>query len=178
MKKNIQLGFGIIEVLISAMIIVMIVGSAIGLSREILKSNILASERVTAYNLAREELELVRAARDTAGIDGEVNAWDIYLNCGAGNLCYLTRDINNSDKWVYKNGNEIKEIDGIKYNRSFQISKIPAGESINTINELADPGNANNYNLRDDIWVIKSNVTWNGHTVSASTIFTNWKPQV
>jgi type II secretory pathway pseudopilin PulG len=176
--KNKELGFGIIEVLISAMIIVMIVGSAIGLSREILKSNILASERVTAYNLAREELELARAARDTAGIDTDVNAWDVYLNCGENNECYLTKDVNNTDRWIYKTGNEIKDIDGIKYNRSFKISKIPAGESINTINELADPENANGYNLRDDIWVIKSEVTWNGHTVSASSIFTNWKPQV
>jgi len=175
--KNNQFGFGIIEVLISAMIIVLIVGSAIGLSREILKSNILASERVTAYNLAREELELARAARDTASIDNEVNAWDIYLGCSTGNQCYLTKDIN-TNRWIYKAGTEIKNIDGVAYSRSFKVSKIPNGESINTINELADPTNTGNYNLQDDIWVINSEVIWNGHTVSASTIFTNWKPQV
>ncbi len=74
-------GFGILEVLIASMILIVVVGSAVALGHASLRSSALAAEKTAAYNLAQEGIEQVRNIRDTAWVDQQSDTdWSSGLN--------------------------------------------------------------------------------------------------
>ena len=70
-KMKYQKGFGILEVMISSMILVTVVGAVVALGSASVRGGLSASDKTTAYNLVQECLETARAVRDTAWIDGD-----------------------------------------------------------------------------------------------------------
>jgi len=180
--RNSEKGFGIVEVLISAMLIVLIAGSAMSLSREIIKRNLVASQRVTAFNLAREYLEIARNARDTAVIDGTISTsgWDYYFNpngdCVGDVECIFS---NSSGKWQAQSGKETKTVDNVEYTRIFRLYAVP-NQSLDQFKLYADPLNQySSGSFSNQIWQIKVIISWNGvNTLDAETILTNWSPEV
>ncbi len=177
-KQKIQLGFGIIEVLISAIIIIMIVGGSVTLVRSMIKKNISSSERVQAYNLAREGLEIARAARDTAWIDEDVNAWCYYLDgCTIDDMNTGSQSVllkNSDDRYSMDNGvtEEIVTINDVNFIRTYDI------EPLNNIPSAADGVTISGDEARN----VTVKITWGGddnndNTIQASTLLTDWKPE-
>jgi type II secretory pathway pseudopilin PulG len=176
MKKNsLHNGFGIIEVLISAMILMVVVGSAVGLSRAMIRRNIISSQRVQGYNLLREGLEMGRVYRDTVWIDQQANEWnDNFPDFDT----YFIFQINPDDTIDFSNQeSEIIEKDDVKYTRKFEFKKI---KNTDELNNLINDGlyDGSEYDLEDEIVVLNVAVSWDDKVVEASTILTNWKPQI
>lgn len=177
-NQQTQRGFGIIEVMVSAIIIIIIVGGSVTLIRSMIKKNIASSERIQAYNLAREGLEIARAARDTAWIDQAVNAWCYYLDgCTLDDMNVSSQSVltkNSDGKYIMDDGTteEIVTIDGVNFIRTYNIEplnnipsiaagiEVPADVTRNVTVKVSWGGDSNNENM-----------------IQASTLLTDWKPQ-
>ncbi len=79
MKNIKRQGFGLLEVVISSVILVTIVGAVVALGAASVRGGLTASDKTMAYNLVQEGLEKVRALRDKSETDGVNNSWDAYL---------------------------------------------------------------------------------------------------
>lgn len=66
-------GFGIIEVLISGVIIIIVLGALVILARNAINNSQYVQERSQAVNLAQEGIEIVRQIRDSSYIDSKSN---------------------------------------------------------------------------------------------------------
>lgn len=179
-KKNIgQNGFGIIEVLVSAMIIVMVVGAAVGLERAMVKRNVETSEKIQAYNLVREGLEIGRAYRDTVWINGEVDDWNTdFPNDGV--VFYFSENNDGSFSIVTStSGEQIINQDSIEYSRKYEFKNLN-DLTIEELNMIVDSDNLYEYDLSEEIKVLNVSVSWNqdNNVVEASTFLTDWKPQI
>lgn len=82
MKNIKRQGFGLLEVVISSVILVTIVGAVVALGAASVRGGLTASDKTTAYNLVQEGLEKVRALKDKSETDGVNNSWDHYLVSG------------------------------------------------------------------------------------------------
>lgn len=172
-------GFGIIEVLISAMIIVIVVGAAVGLSRAMVKRNIETTEKVQAYNLVREGLEIGRVYRDTKWIDKQPDEWNKDFPNG-GSFYFKKDNIDGSFEIGIDSSEEvIKSENNIEYTRTYMIKNL-SDDAISDLNDIVDPDKNQEYDLSDEIKVLNVLVSWNNdkNNVEASTILTNWKPQI
>ena len=174
-----QKGFGILEVLISATIIIVVIGATVGLVRNSLKNNILSSQRTQAYNLVREGLERARAARDTMWINQSTDDLETtFQNCSPD--CDIDSNLDIIDL-------EDIELDGTIFIRVLDITGSNLSSEDNEIttnlenlvkdevgDDIADELNTNVRN-------VTASVTWaegdKKHSVSASTMITDWKPQ-
>lgn len=166
-------GFGIIEVLVSAMIMVMIIGAAIALNRAMVRRNVDAAEKVQAYNLVREGLEISRAYRDTKWIDRSVNTWD--ENFPSQNFIFIKNE-NGSFTIETSSGEEDIIPDNVTYTRTYAFTDLSGVTDLNTIVNM---NNDYGYDLSDELKVIKVTVSWGDNKqVEAATILTDWKPQI
>lgn len=76
-KKQLKKGFGLLEVLISAVIIIMILSALVIIGRRALANSAYLQQRAQAIYLAQEGIEIVRQMRDTNWIDGNnATQWD------------------------------------------------------------------------------------------------------
>lgn len=170
-------GFGIIEVLISAMIIVVIVGAAVGLGRTMVKRNVEAAEKVQAYNLVRGGLEIGRVFRDTQWIDKEVNEWNETFPDNNKTFIFTENASNGSFEIELRTEGEKIEKDGIEYIRKYEFRDL-SDTVINDLDIIVDPNGEKDYELSNEIKVLNIEVSWNSGQdfVQASTILTDWKP--
>lgn len=83
--KKRKKGFGILEVLISGVIIIIILGALVVLARNAINNSQYVQERAQAVNLAQEGMEVVRQIRDTNYIDQTPTTDWRSVVCGAGN---------------------------------------------------------------------------------------------
>lgn len=76
-------GFGLIEVLISAAILIVILGALVAIGRMALANIRISQERAQATYLAQEGLEVARQIRDTNWVDGLNNTqWNSFIYNG------------------------------------------------------------------------------------------------
>lgn len=200
-NKNIILhsGFGILEVLISAGILIIVVGGVLTLERSAIKSNILSQEKTQAFNLTREGVELVRANRDTKWIDEEVNDWNEKFNLSENqDIAYFVIDCTrNCD--LFPATSEQKEsikVGKTDFTRQIQVKKIPT--SFNTVlkdktkvTEIDSSGNVTEYGSGTPIYDITNTdnrvltevvsvVSWSSggkeYQEEIPLVLTDWKP--
>lgn len=181
-NKNIKNGFGIMEVLIAASLLIIIVGSVVGLSRMTLKNNMLSSEKIQAYNLVREGLEIIRSLRDTNWID--VSPESTWLD----NICNPTIDQNEAqctfvyndilNKYVISNNVPEKiSINNIEFERVYKVS-ITKKQNLADFVDEQYKNSILVYNTR----IVEVEVSWKNtgkkYSVKGSTFLTNWKPEI
>lgn len=93
-------GFGILEVLISGVIIIIILGALVVLARNAINNSQYVQERSQAVNLAQEGIEIVRQIRDTSYYSA--NNWNQMVCNSTENrldLTVLAPDISYRFKW-------------------------------------------------------------------------------
>lgn len=183
-KNQYRKGFGLLEVLISAVIIIIILSALVTIGRAALNNNEYLAERAQAIYLAQEGMETIRYMRDTSWIDGSSSTkWDNFRSAtvaGGSEGCYEITDstffgIAACSQW--SQGQPIKlESNGnvVTFNRRMNFTK--ANDSLDSLM----PDQTNSPNLSDYAIKVTSTVTWKysgqNKTVDLSEILTNWRP--
>lgn len=156
-------GFGLLEVLISAGILVIVTGGIIGLGNISVKNSVLAADRTKAYNLAREYAEKVKQVRDTRWIDGSSTAWNNQFD---GDYHFVANGT------TLIPGSITEPIDGVEYTRvvTFTAPDKTVTDNLKA-NGITDPS----------AWMVKANVnvSWNEYgqdwSVNLPVELTDWK---
>ncbi|MFA4996188.1 MAG: type II secretion system protein [Patescibacteria group bacterium] len=190
MTKNVNIekykqGFGILEVLVSAVIIITILSVLVFIGRSALANSLYAQGKAQAIYIAQEGIEQVRQARDTNWIDGDNTtqfddvAWNTAINDlvqpTAGTVYAPNYALNRWGLKATTTGSSDTNILilGQTYRREVRISTL--GSS--TI--MAGSG-SNDVNKSTQSFKVTVKVMWdlNGQTknVEVSEILTNWRP--
>lgn len=149
-NKKYQKGFGILEVLITAVLLMIITGSVIALNKVIVKNSIVSVERTQAYNLLRQEMENIISIRNDNWENK--NIWDQ----GIENLV---------ENFI---------IDNVEYSVEIQVKNI--GDQFASM--LSSEGDyLNNQAKQIDISVSWLNANTN-YSISDEVVITNWMPQL
>ena len=166
-------GFGLLEVLLSAVIIIIILAALVTIGRAALNNNEYLAQRAQAIYLAQEGLEMTRQIRDTNWIDGEnTTKWNTLdrITTPTATGDYSLIFLNNWKLGMPTTGENIL-VGGVIFNRKINISSA---------NDNLLPTLTNNPNLSDYAIKIKSTVTWTysgqSKNVELSEILTNWRP--
>lgn len=176
-------GFGLLEVLISAVIIIMILAALVFIGRAALSNNEYLSERAQAVYLAQEGLEIARQIRDTSWIDGEnITKWNSLVHFPSieppvNNRPYLL-EVFNAPFLLYEYGLiecDPTTCDSITIDGVIFVRKI----TVNTVNAPLLP-NSTGTDLTPYALKVTSKIEWKfsgvDKTVEASEILTNWRP--
>ena len=84
-------GFGLLEVLIAGMIIIIMLGALVVVARAALENSIYLQQRTAATYLAQEGLEIVRQVRDSNYIDGDnLSKWNTLAGTDSRSLVTAT----------------------------------------------------------------------------------------
>lgn len=179
-KLKVNKGFGLLEVVISIGILAVVMSGAVYAGRISLRNNIIANQRSQAYNLVRENLEIVRQMRDSTWIDKSVNSWNTpFANVDYnGSSHYLTFA---DGKWYVQQGDEeAKNLDGSNFYQKVYFNKIDS-----TLNDqMKTLVNSQNFNTVDNEVMIniKVVVSWQAYgkeySVTGAVNLTDWKPQI
>ena len=178
-KNQYQKGFGLLEVLISAVIIIIILAALVFVGRAALNNNEYLAERAQAIYLAQEGLEMTRQIRDTNWTDGDADSkWNTlqfdsvsskFVATGSGD--YKLQYQSPISRLGLVSGTETITINQVDYVRAIKV------ETIASSSELI-PNNSTD--LKPYALKITSTVTWNysdvPRTISVSEILTNWRP--
>lgn len=146
-------GFGLIEVLISAVLLIIIVGSVIGLSRTIVRNDIVSTERTQAFNLLRQQFEKEIAIRN--------DNWENGINWSTGlGVKPQSQTLNN-----------------VTYNYEIYRTDL-AGSQIDNAFDIPMAGS----NFNSEAVKITIKISWSdaskNYWVEDAMILTNWKPQL
>ncbi len=155
-------GFGILEVLLAGIVIVIVLGSLVFLARNTLNSSIYLSQKAQATFLAQEGIEIVRNIRDSNYIDSNNKTqWDTLLidNSGdakqyVGNAIYGTtsKKANGAERpeglFRLSNAKDQLTLDNVEYSRKIVIE--------NQLNQLLDGDSQ----MQDNAFMVTSTVTW------------------
>lgn len=172
-KKSKKSGFGLLEVVLAAGILIIVIGATVTLANMAVKNSVISMDRTQAYNLAREGMELVRSIRDTAWIDGNPTTdWQsgLPLSQDSDDSYGLVYNQLGNKKWsLQKTGSEIEG----------GIQTIPLGQQTYSRKIFilpADAGIDNNQLMRKV--VVK--VEWQDYglpwSTEISSLLSDWKP--
>lgn len=188
-KNRYKKGFGLMEVLISAVIIIIILSALVTIGRMALSNSEYLAERAQAIYLAQEGLEMTRQIRDTNWIDGNSDTkWNTLYS--STNTCVPTADnpCNYSITYVpdvadltlgriqltsAAPGFKTIPINSVNFKQQIRIASI-TGFSQSQL--LPSPGT----DLKPYAIKVTSTVTWNfsgqNKSVNVSEFLTNWRP--
>ena len=122
-KKRLR-GFGILEVLISAVIIIIMLSALVLLARNAINNAQYVQERIQAVSLAGEGVEIVRQIRDSNYVDGKnTTQWNS-----------MVKKLNNLDPFVTGKDYYIK-YDSLAFIYQFCLTTTPT-DGLTTINEV------------------------------------------
>ena len=165
------------EVLISAVIIIMILSALVMIGRAVINNGEAMAERAQAIYLAQEGLEMVRQIRDTNWIDGS--------NKTQWNTLDISSNISNGSYKLVMAGSRILLTGGPSSNGE----SIPIGATgqtvtfTRTINISSASGIlpvSSGPTLSDYAIKVTSTVAWSfmeqSKTIAVSEILTNWRP--
>lgn len=184
MKNHSQFkkGFGILEVLVSAVIIITILMALVFIGQTAMANSVYTQQRAQATFLAQEGIEKVRQIRDTNWIDRDpTTQWDT-LKWNAATLKKVPLDTPPAN-YMFTGQNlvaltgtgESIAINNTTYGRTINVSAVAPLLPNNGV------GGANDVNANINALKIKVTVTFNssvgnGKTISASEVITNWRP--
>jgi prepilin-type N-terminal cleavage/methylation domain-containing protein len=173
-------GFGLLEVLISVSILTSVMAAAVYAGRISIRNNIIANQRSQAYNLVRQNLEVIRQMRDTTWVDGISNEWNSPFSSvsfdGAKkyhlNFDSLTIELNDVEK----------NLDGTKFSENIVFYNNNADGKLDAeLRQLAGSDYVNITNFQS-ILGAKSTISWfsynKQYSVSGAINLTDWKPQI
>jgi Tfp pilus assembly protein PilV len=186
-KKLYKKGFGIVEVLIASVIIIMIVFALVAAGKAALNGLLLSEQRTQAYFLAQEGLEIARQVRDTNWIDsGDAktnwNSFD-YTNLIApiirnSRVYHITPYYDSSapQRYYFPSTGATADsiiLNGLSFTRQIQFQSIS--------NIL--PGTSPDVHKTENSIKITVKVSWKWNTVGSdnkfvyvSDVLTNWRP--
>lgn len=180
-------GFGIIEVLLASVIIIVVVFSLSAVASSSLTATDRSADRTQAVNLAQEGIETVRQIRDSHWIDQDSTSdWGKWVNTGSGwNLVNASTEY--SVSYVSALGRyslvpaslaskEIK-LDNSIFNRVIKISDVKANAASGS-NGLIRGKDVNESKLmQDKAYKVTVDVTTpSGAVVTVSEVLTDWRP--
>lgn len=163
-------GFTLIETLVAISILVLSLASPLSIASNALKSAYYARDEVTAFYLAQEGLEYIRAVRDQNWLASPANDWLTDLNGGTGASrdCVTTScvvDFPNFDHiscsgtcpalLVSEGGGLYNQISGTPspYTRSVSITELSATEVKVTVTVTWQSGNINrSFSLSENLF--------------------------
>lgn len=166
-RSNNSSGFGILEVVVATGILVIVISASVILAKMAVKSSVLSLERVQAYNLAQQGIEMVRAIRDTNWIDGDSNTvWNDKLTTGDHGA-----NINNWQLTI--DPSDTSSLDNREFRRVINISSIDSAMA--QILSQFDPDITSDKMLK-----IKVSVSWKEYgqdwDTELITYLSDWKP--
>lgn len=129
MKINQKKGFGLLEVLLAGVMIIMILSALLVVTRNVSDNAVQNQQRLQATYLAQEGIEIVRQIRDSNYIDQNKNTrWDTLIG-DSSNISFISNNgkVTDNDYVITKN---------MKNQRYRLIEKIDTDESANGIIEL------------------------------------------
>ena len=179
-KNQRRKGFGLLEVLLSAVIIIIILAALVTIGRAALNNNENLIERSQATYFAQEGIEMVRQIRDTNWIDGDnTSKWDTLVWASSA---YTTTDDSKEYGLQYEQakfrvlllespaGDELT-LNNVKYTRKITVNSVDSSDLI---------PNGSGTNLKPYALKVTSTVTWNfsgqPKTIELSELITNWRP--
>ena len=203
MKKNARKqkkGFGLLEVLISTVIVIMMMSALVMIGKKSLSNTVYVQQRAQAIYLSQEGLEIIKQMRDTNWVDGKSNTkWDsLAMDKFSHEIINLTEVSNpesyNTLAWVdspenryYLENNAYgwpidvpmiyytnNQQEGTRFERTVKVENAnPANNKL--MNIL--PG-LNDQQKETSVLKITVTTSWdNGkYSVSVSDIMTNWRP--
>lgn len=187
-KTGLKKGFGILEVLVSAVIIIIVLSALVFIGNAALSNSVYTQQRAQAIYLAQEGIEQVRQMRDTNWIDGNNSTqWNALLwNSGKTALTDITPALGNTldvQKGSAPMANRYGlvqttlpeiSINGTDYTRSVNVA------SVGSLLPTDISGGANDVNKSITALKITVSVSWvskmGSKAVSSSEIITNWRP--
>ncbi len=169
-KNKYKKGFGIIEVLIASVVIVLIIGAVTSAGMSSLRSSTRLQRRGQAAYLAQEGLEAVRQIRDTNWVDGNnLTNWATLENLsGDKKLSFASGRWGLVDMATADDLEKIT-IDGMEFKRKLTFE--PTNDNLMP-NITTEERSKNSFKFT-------VNVTWPGGPsggIIVSEILTNWRP--
>jgi len=156
-KKN---GFGIIEVLLASLVIIIVLGGLVFLAHNSVTNTAYRLQHSQATFLAQEGIEIVRQIRDTNYIDGDSNTkWNTLYFVSGGPVpingmiggSYQVQFDAVSNKYKLATGFQTVNIEGTEFNRKIQVRQVTA--NVNNIFQ-------NNADMIKNAYVVDCIVTW------------------
>ncbi|EKD56542.1 MAG: hypothetical protein ACD_58C00151G0004 [uncultured bacterium] len=180
-KLKVNVGFGLLEVVISIGILAMVMGAAVYAGRVSLRNNIIANQRSQAYNLVRENLEIIRQMRDSTWVDKSVNDWFTpFKNANFDGETNHNLAFSNNI-WELRQGDgALKNLDGTLFSQKIYFKSIDSALN----NQFGVLTNSQNFNTVDNPVIInvQSQITWQAYgkeySVTGAINLTDWKPQI
>lgn len=174
-------GFGLLEVLISAVIIIIILSALITIGRAAMNNNEYLAERAQAIYLAQEGIEMVRQIRDTNWIDGDNSSkWNTLNGTDVSNGNYKLAFDSVKGRWLLA-------VDDFSASETIRVPvtepNLPFTRKINVVPVDASSQllpNGVGTDLKPFATKVTATVTWTfsgqSKSVALSEILTNWRP--
>jgi len=155
-------GFGILEVLLASMVIIIVMGGLVYLARNSIISMSYGAQHSQATFLAQEGIELVRQIRDTNYIDGDSNTkWDTLAFDSQDNSIPLDRINNYAIRYKStSNKYELKNIDLNTDNILIEGTDFKRVINVRLLERDANKIFEGNEDLSDNAYVVDCIVTW------------------
>lgn len=180
-RQNFKRGFGLLEVLISVVILVTIMGSMVTVGQTALGSTGQLQMRAQAYYLAQEGIEAVRQIRDTNWIDGDnTTGWNSLVFDGTKlvvpqiNTGYTLLSAANGSYRLVAEQNEPIAVGSASFVRTVNI-KLPSNLIPSNGTPSINPADGSN------AIIVSVTVGWQNagknYSVTSEELLTNWRPQ-
>jgi len=151
-------GFGILEVLLAGVIIIIVMSAIVVLGRSAMTKTQYLQQRAEATFLAQEGIELIRQIRDSNYIDGNnATAWD---NITLTTKPTLGRDyfiIFNSSRYFMTTTAQTIDVGGVRFTRKINYRRI--NDSLPSP-MLSQPAGTSTQELINNSYIVESTVTW------------------
>lgn len=180
-------GFGLLEVLLAGVIIIIVLSALMVVARNAVDNSVLLQQRAQATYLAQEWIELVRQARDTNYVDGgEKTKWNTLIGLNSDDpIAYENEYVVSEDKTLHDDRIKIAEpvinnlnmdgivnIDGTEFTRKVVFSRA-SGSLATAGSELEHEGSQ----VTNQSFKVKVTVEWKSKNadkkIEIETLLTN-----
>lgn len=126
--KKSKNGFSLVETLVAIFILAMAIAAAMTVANSSLQASFYARDRIAAFFLAQEAIELIKNKRDVNGLSGNrwlggIANWDSYGGwCGENSACGIDIDGNNLEQCLIQGCELCKTDSGLLLHRGNNAS--------------------------------------------------------
>lgn len=170
-------GFGILEVLMAGVVLIIVLGALVMLARTAIKNSQYMQERAQATNLASEGIEIVRQIRDSNLIDGNsLTGWNTMENQGVFKYdvdYYVTFNTDASDPdlghyRLVQGAYDITKIDNVSFLRKIKFYNIANYDLLMSPTDVSNDGKNGA--------IVEATVSWSSaptHSITIRELITN-----